>query len=79
MKMHEKQEYRLQKTVAGKRNSIEYSELDELTWIRDLDNTVYALMKRNMTTWKKLSNIITNGVINIQLETVRSHIYSEWK
>lgn len=67
--LHEGKDYRLRPTVQRLRNSFESHELNSMRWIpRDI-NPADALTKRNPKTYKILNELLSDGVLNVDIES----------
>lgn len=67
--LHEGKDYRLRPTVQRMRNSFESQELNSMRWIPGLINLADSLTKRNVKTYAILNDLLSKGVINIDLES----------
>eukprot|EP00177_Eucheuma_denticulatum_P007832 GFKZ01014258.1.p1 GENE.GFKZ01014258.1~~GFKZ01014258.1.p1 ORF type:complete len:1202 (-),score=97.36 GFKZ01014258.1:1881-5486(-) len=76
--LHEGKEYRLRQTVQRIRNSFEAQELNVLRWIPGTENVADALTKRNMTLWRKLNDMIADGIFNVDIRKARTVDKEDW-
>lgn len=67
--LHESKDFRLRATVQRIRNSFDSQELDFMKWIPGTINPVDALMKRNPETTKLLNEMISGGIVRIDLHS----------
>ena len=59
---HDAREYRLRKTVSRMRDSFECGDLDEVKWIRGVDNLADGLTKVNYEMWTEIAAVFAQGL-----------------
>ena len=67
--LHEGRDYRLRPTVQRIRNSFDSHELNHMRWIPGDMNPSDALTKRNPHSWQLLNEILSSGILCINVES----------
>ena len=76
---HEGRDYRLRPTVQRIRNSFDNHELNHMRWIPGDINPADALTKRNPQTWKLLNEILSSGILCVNIESGYAVDSDLWK
>lgn len=77
--LHLNEDYRLRMIVQRIRNSFESGDLEILRWIPGPQNIADALTKRNLSLLKKLNDLCTTGVFEIDYRHSMAQGNHLWK
>jgi len=77
--LHEGKDFRLRPTVQRIRNSFDSQELDFMRWVAGTINPADALTKRNPGTTKLLNEMVSQGIVCMDLRSGFVHNSKTWQ
>ena len=77
--LHEGRDYRLRPTVQRMRNSLDSRELDYMRWIPGTINPADSLTKRNPNTFAMLNELVSTGIVCMDLGSGYALDSATWK